>query len=143
MSVINEVSDKPDLEELVNAYLTIRKERDILTQQYEARDAELKADLSALEQVMLGACNEIKADSIRTQNGTIIRQMKENFICGDWDNFKKFIIENNVPELLQQRIHQSNFKEFLHLHPDDGLPPGINTMREFTVVVRKPTKKSD
>ena len=122
--------------------MTIRKERDILSQQYEANDAELKADMTSIEQVMLASCNDIKADSIRTENGTIIKSMKENYVCGDWDNFKKFILENQAVELLQQRIHQTNFKEFMSGHEGDGLPPGVSSMREVVITVRKPTAKS-
>ena len=47
---------------------------------------------------------------------------------------------NDAIELLQQRIHQTNFKEFLSNRTDEGLPPGISTMREFQIVVRKPSK---
>jgi len=100
----------------------------------------LANDLAQLEQVLLNSCNEINADSIRTGNGTVIKTTRENFVCGDWDNFKKFVLENQAIELLQQRLHQSNFKEFLTNRDDEGLPPGISSMREFKVVVRKPTK---
>jgi hypothetical protein len=131
-----------DLDELVKIYLTIRKEREILTQQYEAKDVELKTEMASIEQVMLAQCNSIKADSIKTGNGTIIKSLKENFVCGDWDNFKKFVLENDAVELLQQRIHQTNFKEFLASHEQEGLPPGISVMREFSITVRKPTSKS-
>jgi len=129
-----------NLDELVKTYLTIRDERDRLSREHEAKDRELANDLAQLEQVLLNSCNEINADSIRTGNGTVIKTTRENYVCGDWDNFKKFVIENQAIELLQQRLHQSNFKEFLTNRDDEGLPPGISSMREFKVVVRKPTK---
>lgn len=132
---------KVELDELVKIYLTIRKEREILSQQFEAKDAELKADMSSIEQVMLASCNDINADSIRTPNGTIIKSMKESYVCGDWDHFKQFVLENQAVELLQQRIHQTNFKEFMANHEGEGMPPGISSMREVTVTVRKPTAK--
>jgi len=129
-----------NLDELVKTYLTIRDERDRLSREHDAKDRELANDLAQLEQVLLNSCNEINADSIRTGNGTIIKTTRENYVCGDWDNFKKFVMENQAIELLQQRLHQSNFKEFLTNRDDEGLPPGISSMREFKVVVRKPTK---
>ena len=129
-----------NLEQLVNTYLTIRNERDMLTKQFEAKDRELKEDLAKLESVMLSRCNEINADSIRTPSGTVVKTLKENYVCGDWDNFKKYIVENDAIELLQQRIHQSNFKEFLANRQGEGLPPGISSMKEFNIVVRKPSK---
>lgn len=132
---------KPELDELVKIYLTIRKEREILSQQFEAKDAELKADMVSIEQVLLASCNDINADSIRTPNGTIIKSMKESYVCGDWDNFKQFILENQAVELLQQRIHQTNFKEFMSNHEGEGLPPGVSSMREVVITVRKPTAK--
>ena len=135
------MSDAPQLDELVQTYLTIRTERDNIAREYEAKDAQLKADMFQLEQVMLGACNDINADSIRTGNGTIIKSLKENFVCSDWNNFKQYVIENNAIELLQQRLHQSNCKEFFNGKEDEGLPPGISTMREFGILVRKPTSK--
>jgi hypothetical protein len=132
---------QPELDELVKIYLTIRKEREILSHQFEEKDAELKADMTSLEQVMLAKCNDINADSIRTSAGTIIKSMKESYVCGDWDNFKQFILDNQAVELLQQRIHQTNFKEFMSNHEGEGLPPGVSSMREVTVTVRKPTNK--
>jgi len=138
----NTTSDKIQLDELVKTYLTIRNERDNLARQFEQKDKELKADLAQLEAVMLDSCNEFGADSIRTGSGTIIKSLKESYVCSDWGNFKDFVMENQAIELLQQRIHQSNFKEFLSNRNDEGLPPGISSMREFNIVVRKPSSKS-
>jgi hypothetical protein len=138
----NTTSDKIQLDELVKTYLTIRSERDNLARQFEQKDKELKADLAQLEAVMLDSCNELRADSIRTGSGTIIKSLKESFVCSDWGNFKQFVMDNQAIELLQQRIHQSNFKEFLSNRNDEGLPPGISSMREFNIVVRKPSSKS-
>jgi hypothetical protein len=131
------------LDDLVTTYLTIRTERNTLKNQWEIRDAELKADLEQLEQAMLVACNAINADSIRTGSGTIIKSLKETYTCGDWDNFKQYVVENNALDLLQQRISQTNFKEFMSTRQDEGLPPGISTLREVSITVRKPTSKSN
>jgi hypothetical protein len=129
------------LDDLVTTYLTIRTERNTLKNQWEIRDSELKTDLDELERAMLVACNEINADSIRTGSGTIIKSLKETYTCGDWDNFKQFVVDNNALDLLQQRISQTNFKEFMTTRQDEGLPPGISTLREFAITVRKPTSK--
>jgi hypothetical protein len=146
MSDIEEVlGDMPEpkiqLDELVSAYLKIRNKKDSLFQEFQKQDRELKADLAQIEQVMLSSLNEVSADSIRTSGGTIIKTLKENYVCSDWSNFKDFVLDNEAVELLQQRIHQANFKEFLASRSEDGLPPGISTLREFSIVVRKPTSK--
>ena len=126
---------------LVKAYLAIRLERDKLAKKYQQEDSELKDQMNRLESAMLETCDDIGAETLRTESGTIIKTLKENYICGDWDNFKTYVLENQALELLQQRISQTNFKEFLSTREEEGLPPGISTMREFKITVRKPTSK--
>jgi len=128
-----------NLEELVKAYLTIRTERETLKNQYEANDKVLLDDMDALEKEMLVICNDTNASSIRTGSGTVIRKLNERYTTNDWDNFKKFVMGNDAVDLLERRIHQGNFKQFMSEHERDGLPPGVNVMREFGIVVRKPS----
>ena len=128
-----------NLDDLVKIYLTIRNEREKLKASWEVKDGELEQDMKSLEQSMLTVCNDTNASSIRTESGTVIRSLKERFTTNDWDNFKKFVLDNEAIDLLERRIHQGNFKEFMAEHKDDGLPPGVNVMREFTIVVRKPS----
>jgi hypothetical protein len=87
---------KIQLDELVNAYLKIRNKKDSLYQEFQKTDRELKADLAQIEQVMLSSLNEVSADSIRTSGGTIIKTLKENYVCSDWSNFKDFVLENEA-----------------------------------------------
>jgi hypothetical protein len=127
-------------DELVIAYLSIRTERERLLREYEIADAKLKDDMSKLEAVMLDMCNAVNADSIKTEHGTVMRKLNERYFCQDWDNFYKFVLDNEAVQLLERRIHQSNFKEFLREHVNDGLPPGVNVMREYGVSVRKSSR---
>ena len=127
-------------DELVEAYRGIRTERERLLRDYELADAKLKEDMSKLEAVMLEMCNAVNADSIKTKHGTVMRKLNERFFCQDWDNFYKFVLDNEAVQLLERRIHQSNFKEFLRENVNDGLPPGVNVMREYGVSVRKASK---
>jgi hypothetical protein len=128
-----------NLEELVKIYLTIRGERERILHDYEALDKGLKDEMALIEQSMLAICNDTNADSIKTQNGTVIRRMSERFYCSDWENFSDFVLQNQAVELLERRIHQGNFKEFMAEHANEGLPPGVNVMKELGITVRKPT----
>jgi hypothetical protein len=128
-----------DMNELVKAYLTIRNERERIESEYKDRDMQLKADMAVLEQEMLSGCNEMKVESLRTDSGTVIKSLKERFTCADRDNFNKFVLETGAVELFAAHLHQSNFKEFMSERHHEGLPPGVNVMREFTITVKKPT----
>ena len=131
------MSNVGDTDQLVEAYLGIRSERERLLRDYELADAKLKEDMAKLEAVMLEMCNAVNADSIKTRHGTVMRKLNERFFCQDWENFYKFVLDNEAVQLLERRIHQGNFKEFMKDHDGDGLPPGVNVMREYGVSVRK------
>jgi hypothetical protein len=130
-----------DMNELVKAYLTIRNEREKIEAEYKERDMQLKADMAILEQEMLAGCNDMKVESLRTDSGTVIKSLKERYTCADRDNFNKFVLETGAVELFEARLHQGNFKEFMSERHHEGLPPGVNVMREFTITVRKPTSR--
>lgn len=128
-----------NLDELVKVYLTIRNERDRLESEWKSKAKEIEGELALLSQQMLGVCNESNATSIKTEAGTVIKKLNERFTLSDRGAFDDFVREHDAVELYEARIHQGNFKEFMSEHPDSGLPPGVNVMREFTIVVRKPT----
>jgi hypothetical protein len=127
------------LDELVKVYLTIRNERDRIEAERKAQIKELNDELAVLEQTFMATCNESNAKSIRTGYGTVIRKMTERFTVNNGDSFRKFVLENGAVDLFEARIHQGNFKEFLKENAADGLPPGVNVMREFDISVRKPS----
>jgi hypothetical protein len=124
-------------EQLVETYIKIRGERERLLAEYESADKALKADLTQIEMALLDICNSVSADSIRTGHGTVMRKLNERFFCQDWDGFYKFVLDNAMPHLLERRIHQGNFKEYIKDHESDGMPPGVNVLREYGVSVRK------
>jgi len=130
-------------EELVKTYLTIRRQRETLKAEYESQDSDLKRDMEQLEAALLDICNTTNVNGLRTQHGTVTRQVKDRFFCTDWDNFKKFVETEGSIDLLERRIHQRNFKEFMSEREGEGLPPGVNVLREFDIVVRKASSTSE
>jgi len=131
--------DSPGVEEIVGAYLSLRSAREDLKAKFEAEDSALKEEQEQLSALLLDVCNKTDASSIRTNAGTVIRKQKDIYTCSDWGNFREFILKNNLIDILQQRIHQANFKTYMAEHAGEGLPPGVNMLRELEIVVRKPT----
>jgi hypothetical protein len=129
-------------DQLVETFINLRNERDRMRNEWEAQDAKVKEEMTVLEQALLSICNEANATSIKTDKGTVIRKLNERFFCSDWDNFRDYVLEHQALELLERRIHQGNFKEFIAEREAEGLPPGVNVMREYGVTVRKPTSVS-
>lgn len=129
--------ESSNTEEIVGAYLAIRAAREDILHKYEAEDGALKEQQAQIEASLLDICNKINASNIKTNVGTATRILKERFVCNDWDNFGEFLLEHKAVGLLERRIHQGNFKQFLTEHEADGLPPGVNVMREYGIRVRK------
>jgi hypothetical protein len=139
MTEVEEI-EETKLDELVKVYLTIRSAREKIKAEWEVQDKALELEMKILEQNFMVTCNESNAKSIRTNNGTVIRRLNERYTVADGESFRKFVLENEAVDLMEARIHQGNFKEFIKERKDDGLPPGVNVMREFTITVRKPSE---
>jgi hypothetical protein len=132
-----------DTDALVETYLTIRRKRETLKADYESADSELKEDMTRLEQALLAICNETNVNGLKTTHGTVTRTVKDRFFCTDWDHFKKFVELEGSIDLLERRIHQRNFKEFMTNRESKGLPPGVNALREYDITVRKASTTSE
>ena len=132
-----------DPDALVETYLTIRRKRETLKADYESADSELKEDMTRLEQALLAICNETNVNGLKTTHGTVTRTVKDRFFCTDWDHFKKFVELEGSIDLLERRIHQRNFKEFMANRESKGLPPGVNALREYDITVRKASTTSE
>lgn len=129
-------------DKLVKAYIKIRTARDDLTKTYETEKAKLTESLETVEQALLEVCKETGQEGGKTEFGTFSRTVKERYWTSDWDNFYKVVNEHQAPQLLEQRIHQGNFKTFLKANPD-AMPPGVNVDRRYAITVRRPTATTE
>jgi hypothetical protein len=130
------MDDKPSVEQLVSIYTKIYTKREEEERVWQAREAELTEQLDLIKRELLDMCKENGVDSLRTKHGTLIRTVKTRYWTNDWEHFHKFMLENQAPELLEKRIHQSNMKQFLEENPE-LLPAGLNVDSEYTITVRR------
>ena len=130
-----------NIEELVADYLEMRRLREDLKSIFERDDGELKNAMEAIKVSLLAVCNDTNTNGFKTMSGTVTRQVKERYFCTDWDAFKDFIEKEGSIDLLERRISQKNFKEFMESR-ENGLPLGVNAMREYDIVVRKASSVS-
>jgi len=135
--VQGEASLATPLDKLAKIYIKMRDKRDALRREYESTDGAIKEQMEILEASMLDACKEMKADSVKTKEGTIIRSIKTRYWTNDWDSMYKFIKEHDAFGMLEKRIAQTNTKNFLEENPGI-LPMGLNLDSEYTVTVRRP-----
>jgi len=125
-----------DASKLVQVYVKIRDARDLLVREHEAKLADLNKQLEAVEQELLEICKATGQDGGKTAYGSFSKTVKTRYWTNDWDSMYSFIKENDVPQILERRIHQGNFKEFLEANPDK-LPVGLNVDSKYSITVRR------
>jgi enamine deaminase RidA (YjgF/YER057c/UK114 family) len=123
-------------EKLVKAYIKIRDAKDMLVREHEATLKEYTDQMEVIEQELLELCKTTGQDGGKTSFGTFTRTVKTRYWTNDWDSMYRFIKENDVPQLLERRIAQSNIKEFLEANPDVR-PEGLNTDSRYSITVRR------
>jgi hypothetical protein len=127
------------LDKLAKVYRKIRDRIGKLTQEYETQVEELKAQQAEISAAMKDILMSTGQKSANTSEGTIILGTKTRYTTHDWDSFKKFVLEHEVVELLEQRIAQKNMSTFLEDNPT-LVPPGLDQATEYTITVRKPSR---
>ena len=128
-----------DANKLVQVYIKIRDAKELKKKQMEEEIAALETQLDAVEQELLEICKSTGQDGGKTQFGTFTRSVKTRYWTSDWDSMYKFIREHDAPELLERRIHQGNFVEFLKENPD-RMPAGVNVESKYSITVRRASK---
>lgn len=123
-------------ERLVSAYIKIRDKRAELKKQFDLQDAELLEKQNTFQTALLEILKSAGGDSIKTQFGTATRTVKTRYWTTDWQAMYDFIKTEDAPYLLEQRIHQGNFKKFIEENPDKE-PVGINIDSSYAITVRR------
>jgi len=128
-----------DASQLVNVYIKIRDAKEIKKKQMEAEIEDLDAQLAAVEQELLEICKTTGQDGGKTQHGSFTRAVKTRYWTSDWDSMYKFIREHDAPDLLERRIAQGNFAQFIQENPDK-MPAGVNIESKYSITVRRSSK---
>lgn len=126
-----------DADKLVKAYIRIRTAKEELVKKHEEELAKLQEQLSVIEGELLDLCKETGQDGGKTQYGTFTRTVKTRYWTNDWGSMYQFISTNNALDLLEQRLHQTNLKQFLKDNPDK-MPAGLNVDSKYSILVRRP-----
>jgi len=128
-----------DASQLVKVYIKIRDAKETRKKQMEAEIADLDQQLDAVEQELLEICKTTGQDGGKTQFGSFTRSVKTRYWTSDWDSMYKFIREHDAPDLLERRIAQGNFAQFIQENPDK-MPAGVNIESKYSITVRRSSK---
>jgi hypothetical protein len=127
------------MDRLAKVYRKMAAKIQELTTEYDAAVEEIKRQQDAVKTALKDQMLVMGVSSVRTENGTVVLSTKTRYNTQDWDSFKEFIKEHDAIDLLEKRIAQTNMGTFLEENPG-VVPPGLNSMTEYAISVRKPTK---
>ena len=99
----------------------------------------IQAQMDTIEKALLEICKQTGQDGGKTSHGSFTRTVKTRYEATNWPKMYEFIRAHNVPELLEQRVHQTNMKTFLQDNPG-LLPEGMNVNSRYAVTVRRASK---
>ena len=127
------------MDKLAKVYRKMAARIQELTQAYENEVEDLKRQQDTVKIALKDQMLALGVSSVRTDQGTVVLSTKTRYNTQDWDSFKTFVLQHEAVDLLEKRIAQTNMSTFLEENP--GLvPPGLNSVSEYAISVRKPTK---
>ena len=126
-----------ETEKLIKAYIKLRDARSELKHDYEEKDGELLEKQARIEEVLLEHAKEHGLTNMKTESGTAFLRTKTRFWAPDWQSFGKWLstLGDEGYSMVEQRIQQSNLKQFLEENPD-ALPP-VNSDSKLSIVIRR------
>ena len=136
-----ETQDPIPMDRLTKIYVKMRDKMALLTKEYETAFEAIKVQQAQVASTMKDQLRAMGALSSKTEYGTVSLVTKTRYYMMDKDAFKQFVLDNGAVDLYEQRIAQKNMAEFLDQNPGD-VPPGLNTVSEIEIAVRKPSATS-
>jgi len=133
-----EIASVP-MDKLAKVYRKMAAKVQQLTREYETQVEAIKAQQEVVKIALKDQMLKLGVKSVRTDQGTVVLSTVTNYNTQDWDSFKEFMKQYDALDLVQQRISQLNMKRFLEENPG-VVPPGLNSMTEYGISVRKPTR---
>jgi len=136
------------MEEACKVYRMVEARIEEKETAYTAAVAKDKLALEQLQVIMRAMLNQAGVQSMNIPGLAEVKIVpKRAFGCGDWDTFLTWLVVNNKPELLQQRIHEGNMQHWIDeqkkladagtIAADNILPPAVNVHTQNVIKVLK------
>jgi hypothetical protein len=141
--------DVVPLDKMARAYIHIRNAISEITKEYDTKVAELKEQQDQIAGAMKDTLQAMHVRSVNTGGGTVILTEKTRYFPSDWSEFKRFVKEHDLLDLVEKRIAQGTMAKYLadlaeakELRNEEWpYPAGMQSETEMTVSVRKPSGK--
>lgn len=129
------ISPPENFEILVEQYVRLRDTLKKADEDHKEKTRAAREYKEQLEAKLLAKLNDAGGDSVKTKEGTVYRTTRRSASVADGDTFRKYVISNELFDLVDWRANAPAIAEFID---DAGAPPpGVNFSTSFTVGVRR------
>lgn len=133
--------DSKKVDDLFEHYIGLRNQLTTDRRGWKAREQRIKQQMVTIGAVLLNKSQALGVTSLASDKGSGYQQTKERLTVAPdgWDQFTKWIMQTGNFQVLQKRVSPDAAKE---VREETGsLPPGIESFKELTFVVRSPTAR--
>jgi hypothetical protein len=123
------------LDEVIKAYLALRKQRDALVAKQKEEMAPLNQQMHQCQAWVQQQLLAQGQRNTRTENGSAFLQEDTNVVTEDWTSVLGWIRENSLWEFLEQRVSKSVVKDYIE--STNAVPPGLKVTKELSCHIRK------
>ena len=124
-----------DIGKRVDQYVKLRDRIKALDDEHKARMKPFREMLEKLNGVLLQHLISVQGDSVRTGAGTVYRTEKKSASLADPEAFMRYVIENEVWDLLDRKANVTAVEDFIS--ENKSPPPGVNFASRYEVGVRR------
>lgn len=123
-------------DEITAKYISLRDFKEKVDSEYKAKLAKVNEAMEKIETEMLTFLRETGQESSKTKSGTFFLRTSTSARVADWDVALKFIMDNDMTNMLEKRVNKTAVEEYISVHGE--VPPGVDITRKVDVSVNRP-----
>lgn len=127
----------PPVSELVQEYVMLRDKKKLSEEWFDGwAKANYGSRMDELETLLLASLNNVGAENIKTEHGTVYKSLAQSITIADHAAFQRFVIGGEHWGLVDWRAGKKAIQEFTEEHGGQ-MPPGLSTSSIYKVNVRR------
>jgi len=121
---------------LIKAYVSCRDALNDRRRDFKVIEDKYKSDMEVFANKLMELAKEMGVDSFKSEYGTAFKKVTDYVSVADWDLFSKFVIDNDMTQMLPKNANKTAVKEYM-TENNNQLPPGIEYGSKVEMQVRR------
>lgn len=123
-----------DINKIVAQYIELRDRIEAAEDECKKKVAPMKAAMEEVEGLMSGLLERSGLTSMSTPAGTVVKSRWTKTVITDWNDFTKYVKDNDRFDLLEKRVAKNNALDVIN---EDGNLPGVGVETGYNIQIRR------